>query len=83
MARLIVFYFFIFFFINSLSFADSLSKEEEKYFNFLDLNNDYQISFDEMNQSLRIIFQLIDKNNDKILSKEEIFELKDIIQSLS
>ena len=58
---------FIFFFLNSLSFANSLSKEEEKYFNFLDLNNDNQISLDEMYRALRLVFQLIDENNDEII----------------
>ena len=81
--RLILVYFFIFFFLNSLSFANSLSKEEEKYFNFLDLNNDNQISLDEMYRALRLVFQLIDENNDEIISKEEVLKLKNIIESLS
>jgi len=83
MVRLILVYFFIFFFLNSLSFANSLSKEDEKYFNFLDLNNDNQISLDEMYRALRLVFQLIDENNDEIISKEEVLKLKNIIESLS
>ena len=83
MVRLIFIYFTICLFFSSLSFADSLNKEEKIYFNFLDLNNDNHVSYEEIDKALKLIFILIDKNNDKIISKEEIIELKNIILSLS
>ena len=47
------------------------------------LNNDKFISLDEINKSLQLIFQLIDENIDGKISKEEIIELKNIIETLS
>ena len=38
---------------------------------------------DEINQSMQLIFQLIDENLDGKISQEEIIELKNIIESLS
>jgi len=52
-------------------------------FNFMDLNNDKNLSFDEISISLKLIFQLIDENQDGNISKKEILELKNIIESLS
>ena len=63
--------------------AEKLNKEEKVYFNFIDLNNDKFISFDEINKSLQLIFQLVDENLDGKISQEEIIELKSIIESLS
>ena len=44
----------------------------------MDLNNDGYVSTDEINQSINIIFQLIDTNNDNKISLEELEELKEI-----
>ena len=48
----------------------------------MDLNNDGFVSIDEINQSISIIFQLIDTNNDNKISLLELEELKEIIQIL-
>jgi Ca2+-binding EF-hand superfamily protein len=48
----------------------------------MDLNNDGYVSTDEINQSINIIFQLIDTNNDKKISLEELEELKEIVNIL-
>ena len=72
--------FFLLFSLNVLS--EELNSEELKYFNFLDFNNDTFLSIDEVNQSLIILFQLIDSNQDKKISKKEIMELKNIFDSL-
>ena len=69
--------------INFNTLADSLTKEESIYFNFIDLNNDDQISFEEADQIIKLIFQLLDINRDNIINKKEILELKNIIESLS
>ena len=50
------------------------------YFNFLDLNNDNYISYDEVSQSISLVFQLIDKDQDGKISVSEISELKEIIE---
>ena len=63
-------------------FAVELNKEEKMYFNFIDLNNDNQISLSEIQQSINIIFQIIDFNQDGVISTSEIGELKNIIESL-
>ncbi len=76
----IVFLFYLFFSQNLLS--SDLNKEEEMYFNFIDFNNDNQISKSEIDQSISIIFQLIDINQDGFISKSEINELKNIVNSL-
>ena len=74
----------VFLFLISFSLlADSLTKEESIYFNFIDLNNDDQISFEEADQIIKLIFQLLDINRDNIINKKEILELKNIIESLS
>ena len=51
------------------------------YFNFIDFNNDNQISQSEIEQSLNIIFQLVDFNQDGFISKSEINELSDEIEA--
>ena len=76
----IVFLFYLFFSQNLLS--NDLNKEEEMYFNFIDFNNDNQISQSEIEQSINIIFQLVDFNQDGFISKSEINELKTILESL-
>tara|TARA_B100001778_G_C18565527_1_gene619928 strand:- start:1107 stop:1358 length:252 start_codon:yes stop_codon:yes gene_type:complete len=63
-------------------FSNDLNNEEEMYFNFIDFNNDNQISFSEIEQSINIFFQLVDVNQDGFISKAEINELKSIVDSL-
>ena len=70
-------------FINFSIVANSLTKEESLYFNFIDLNNDEKISYEEANKVLQIIFQLLDNNGDNIISKDEILELNNIIEAFS
>ena len=60
------------FLISSSSLADSLTKEESMYFNFIDLNNDNQISYQEADQIIKLIFQLLDINRDNISEKRMI-----------
>ena len=52
------------------------------YFNFIDFDNDNQISLSEIEQSISIIFQIVDFNQDGFISKTEISELKNIFDSL-
>ena len=73
----------ILFLLNFSAISETLTKEENIYFNFVDLNNDNQISYQEADQILQLIFQLLDTNQDNIISKEEIFELKNIVEALS
>ena len=73
----------ILFLISFSTFADSLTKEESMYFNFIDLNNDNQISYKEADQIIKLIFQLLDINKDNKITKKEILELKNIVESLS
>ena len=54
----IVFLFSLFF--SQYVFSNNLNDEEIMYFNFIDFNNDGQISISELEQSTRIIFQLVD-----------------------
>ncbi len=63
-------------------FSNELNNYEKMYFNFIDFNNDNQISLSEIEQSINIIFQIVDYNQDGFLSKSEITELKNIIDSL-
>ena len=70
----------LFFSTNILS--NELNDDEQIYFNFIDLNNDNQISLSEIDQSISIIFQIVDFNQDGFISKSEIGELKNIIDSL-
>ena len=74
---------FILFFINFSAFSESLTSEEKIYFNFIDLNNDNKISYKEADQVIMLIFQLLDKNNDNLITKDEIIELKNIIEKFS
>ena len=76
--KLIIIYFI---FLTSVN-ASELSKEEANYFKIADLNNDGFVSKEEINQSIRIIFQLIDTNSDNKISLLELEELKEIIKIL-
>ena len=81
MVRIIFLLFFLS--ITLIGKSEELNNQEKTFFSFIDLNNDKNISLDEVNQSIRIIFQLIDENRDGILNEEEIIELKYILESLS
>ena len=76
--KLIIIYFIFLTAIN----ASELSKEEVNYFKISDLNNDGFVSKEEINQSIHIIFQLIDTNRDNKISLLELEELKEIIKIL-
>ena len=69
-------------FFSTKLFSNELNNNEKMYFNFVDLNNDKQISLLEIEQSINIIFQITDLNQDGFLSQSEISELKNIIDSL-
>ena len=74
---------FLFLLLNfSTAYSTELNEEEEMYFNFVDLNNDGVISYEEIEQYLNILFQIIDLNQDNKISQNEINELKGIIGSL-
>ena len=72
---------FLLFFSFPLSTQD-LSSVEQSYFNFFDINNDNSISYEEINKAISLVFQLIDKNQNSKISKQEIKELKEIFQLL-
>ena len=77
---------YIFFFLLIINFnvsAKSLTDEEIIYFNFIDLNNDEKISYQEADQIIQIIFKLLDINNDDVVTKDEVLDLKYIIENLS
>ena len=74
--------FFLTFSTSSVT-SETLSKEEDIYFNFINFNNDESISYQEADNILKLIFSLLDKNQDNIISKNELLELKNIIESLS
>ena len=78
--NLIILSFLLFFSANI--FSNELNEDEQMYFNFIDLNNDNQISLSEIDKSINIVFQIIDFNQDGFISKSEIVELKNIIDSL-
>ena len=78
--KIIILFFILF--SSSYLFSNELNDDEQMYFNFIDLNNDDQISLLEINQSISIIFQIVDINQDGSISKSEISELKNIIDSL-
>ena len=75
--------FFLFLLLySSIAYSSELNEEEEMYFNFVDLNNDGVISYEEIEQSLNLRFQIIDLNQDNKISQNEVNELKGIIESL-
>ena len=80
MFRLIFIIIFIIFYPLLIIHSKELNNLEKMYFNFLDLNNDNYISYEEVNQAISLIFQLIDKDQDSKISVEEISELKEIIE---
>ena len=80
MIRLIFFITIIIFYPLLVIHSKELNNLEKMYFNFLDLNNDNYISYEEVNQAISLIFQLIDKDQDSKISLEEISELKEIIE---
>jgi len=81
MVRITLFYFILFF--STIICANEIKDNEKMLFNFIDLNNDKNLSFGEITTSLKLIFQLIDENRDGKISEKEIIELKNIIESLS
>ena len=78
--RIIITLYLIFFSTNV--FSNELNETEKMYFNFIDLNNDNQISRTEIDQSISLILQIVDLNQDGFISKTEVSELTDIIDSL-
>ena len=80
MVRLIFFVIIIIFYPLLVIYSKELNNLEKMYFNFLDLNNDNYISYEEVSQSISLVFQLIDKDQDGKISVAEISELKEIIE---
>ena len=80
MVRLFFFVTIIIFYPLSVIHSKELNNLEKMYFNFLDLNNDNYISYNEVNQAISLVFQLIDKDQDGKISVAEISELKEIIE---
>ena len=80
MVRLIFFVTIIIFYPLLVIHSKELNNLEKMYFNFLDLNNDNYISYEEVSQSISLVFQLIDKDQDGKISFVEINELKEIIE---
>ena len=62
-------------------FSNELNDDEKMYFNFIDFNNDNQISFLEIEKSINLIFQIVDLNHDGFISQSELSELKNIVDS--
>ena len=73
---------FFLFLYSKIIYSNELNDQENKYFNFIDLDNDGSISFLEIEQSINLLFQIIDSNQDNKISKNEINELKSIVDSL-
>ena len=73
---------FFLFLYSKFIYSYELNDQENKYFNFIDLDNDGSISFLEIEQSINLLFQIIDSNQDNKISKNEINELKSIVESL-
>ena len=80
MVRLIFITIFIIFYPLLIINSKEINNSEKMYFNFLDLNNDNYISHEEVIQSISLVFQLIDKDQDGKISFVEINELKEIIE---
>ena len=76
------FLFVLILFSSTFTYSIELNEEEEMYFNFIDLNNDGIVSYEEIEKSLNLIFQIIDQNQDNKISKNELNELKNIIDFL-
>ena len=74
---------FIFLFLfPKISLSEELTDQEKLLFNFVDLNKDANISFEEMGKLNELFFQLLDKNQDGNISELEIIELKYILKSI-
>ena len=69
-------------FFSQYLYSNDLNKDELMIFNFIDFDNDNQISFSEINQSVSLVFQLVDLNEDGFISQSEIKDLKSIVDSL-
>ncbi len=69
-------------FISQNLYSNNLNQDEEMFYNFMDFNNDNQISLSEIERSINIVFQLVDLNQDGFISKSEVSELKEIVDSL-
>ena len=82
MVWIIKIFFLSLLFVSNNIMSNDLNDEEQMYFNFIDFNNDNQISLSEIEQSISIVFQIADLNQDGFISKLEISELKNIINSL-
>ena len=80
MVRLKLFTIIIIFYPLFILHSNELQDLEKMYFNFLDLNNDNYISYEEVNKATNLVFQLIDKDQDGKISVEELGELKEIIE---
>ena len=80
MFKLILFVTIIFFYPLLIVHSKEFNNLEKMYFNFLDLNNDNYISYEEINHAISLVFQLIDKDLDSKISIKEISELKEIIE---
>ena len=80
MVRLIFFVTIIIFYPLFVIHSKELNNLEKMYFNFLDLNNDNYISYEEVNKAIGLVFQLIDNDQDSKISVAEISELKEIIE---
>ena len=80
MVRLKFFTIIIIFYPLFILHSNELQDLEKMYFNFLDLNNDNYISYEEVNKATNLVFQLIDKDQDGKISVEELGELKEIIE---
>ena len=80
MFRLIFYAIIIIIYPSSIIHSKELNNLEKIYFNFFDLNNDNYISYEEVDQAINLVFQLIDKDQNRKISVEEISELKEIIE---
>ena len=67
---------FYFLFFSPILFSNELNDDQQIYFNFMDLNNDDQISLLEINQSISLLFQIVVINQNSFITKSEISELK-------
>ena len=61
MVRLILLTIITIFYPLLIIHSNELNNLEKMYFNFLDLNNDNYISYEEVSQSISLVFQLIDQ----------------------
>ena len=80
MVRLILLTIITIFYPLLIIHSNELNNLEKMYFNFLDLNNDNYLSYEEVNEAINLVFQLIDKNQDGKIIVEEINELKKIVE---